>query len=95
MPRRVQVWTALVAMLLLHYLQLRSRFAWSLSNLLALLRMNLFTHRHLWALLDQPYSAPPPIDVPHQEVLALGESAQQSPRPDRASRPKPVPNPGK
>jgi hypothetical protein len=65
-------------MLLLHYLQLRSRFAWSLSNLLALLRMNLFTDRHLCVLLDQPYSPPPPIDVPHQEVLALGESAQQS-----------------
>jgi Transposase DDE domain len=36
---KVQVWTALIAMLLLKYLQLRSRFAWSLSNLVALLRM--------------------------------------------------------
>jgi len=80
-------------MLLLHYLQLRSRFAWSLSNLLSLLRMNLFTDRHLCVLLDQPYSPPPPIDVP-QEVLALGESAQQSPRPDRASRPNPSQIPG-
>jgi hypothetical protein len=46
-PMKVQVWTALIAMLLLKYLkylQLRSRFAWSLSNLVALLRMNLFTH---------------------------------------------------
>ena len=32
---KVQVWTALIAMLLLKYLQLRSRFAWSLSNLVA------------------------------------------------------------
>ena len=68
---KVQVWTALIAMLLLRYLQLRARFAWSLSNLLALLRMNLFTHRDLWAWLDQPYTAPPPIDAPHQEALAL------------------------
>ncbi len=68
---KVQVWTALIAMLLLRYLQLRSCFAWSLSNLLALLRMNLFTHRDLWAWLDQPYTAPPPVDAPQQEALAL------------------------
>jgi hypothetical protein len=68
---KVQVWTALIAMLLLRYLQLRSCFAWSLSNLLALLRMNLFTHRDLWAWLDEPYTAPPPVDAPQQEALAL------------------------
>ena len=33
---QVQVWTALIAILLLKYLQLRSRFGWSLSNLVAL-----------------------------------------------------------
>jgi len=69
---KVQVWTALIAMLLLRYLQLRARFAWSLSNLLALLRMNLFTHRDLWAWLEQPYTAPPPLDAPQQEALAFG-----------------------
>ncbi|MEW5888002.1 MAG: IS4 family transposase [Pseudomonadota bacterium] len=42
---KIQIWTALIAMLLLRYLQLISRFGWSLSNLAALLRMNLFTHR--------------------------------------------------
>jgi Domain of unknown function (DUF4372)/Transposase DDE domain len=42
---KVHVWTALIAMLLLTYLPLRSRFAWSLSNLVALLRMHLFTPR--------------------------------------------------
>ena len=50
----VQIWTALIAMLLLRYLQLRARFAWSLSNLVALLRMNLFTYRDLWAWLHAP-----------------------------------------
>jgi IS4 transposase len=49
---KVQVWTALIAILLLKYLQLRARFAWSLANLVALLRMNLFRHRELWAWLD-------------------------------------------
>jgi len=49
---KIQIWTALIAMLILRFLQLRSKFHWSLSNLLALLRMNLFTHRDLWAWLD-------------------------------------------
>ena len=35
---KTQVWTALTAMLLLRFLQLRSQFGWALSNLLALLR---------------------------------------------------------
>ncbi len=69
---KVQVWTALIAMLLLKYLQLRSRFAWSLSNLVALLRMNLFTHRDLWAWLHQPFEGPPTVLTTTQGDLALG-----------------------
>jgi hypothetical protein len=62
---KTQIWTALIAMLLLRYLQLSSRFGWSLSNLVALLRMNLFTHRDLMAWLDEPFSTPPdPQDSP-------------------------------
>jgi hypothetical protein len=68
---KVQVWTALIAILLLKYLQLRSRFAWSLSNLVALLRMNLFTHRDLWAWLDRPFDGPPTVLTTTQEELAL------------------------
>jgi hypothetical protein len=56
---RIQIWTALIAMLILRFLQLRSRFGWSLSNLVALLRMNLFTHRDLWAWLDKPFDVLP------------------------------------
>ncbi len=69
---KVQVWTALIAMLLLKYLQLRARFAWSLANLVALLRMNLFTHRDLWTWLDQPFEGPPTILTASQGVLDLG-----------------------
>ena len=68
---KVQVWTALIAMLILKYLQLKARFAWSLSNLVALLRMNLFTHRDLWAWLDRPFEGPPAVLVTVQEELAL------------------------
>jgi Domain of unknown function (DUF4372)/Transposase DDE domain len=68
---KTQIWTALISMLLLRYLQLSSRFGWSLANLVALLRMNLFTHRDLMAWLDQPFTTPPdPQDNP-QAVLAL------------------------
>src|SRR5208283_758301 len=35
---RIQIWTALIAVLVLRYLQFRSRFRWALSNLVALLR---------------------------------------------------------
>jgi IS4 transposase len=68
---KVQVWTALIAMLVLKYLQLRSRFGWSLSNLVALLRMNLFTHRDLWGWLDRPFEGPPAVLTTTQGVLAL------------------------
>ena len=56
---KIQIWTALIAMLLVRYLQRSSRFGWSLANLVALLRMNLFTHRDLMAWLDQPFTTPP------------------------------------
>jgi hypothetical protein len=68
---RIQIWTALIAMLLLRYLQLRSTFSWSLSNLVALLRMNLFVHRDLWAWINQPFDKPPEIPEPVQGDLAL------------------------
>jgi Domain of unknown function (DUF4372)/Transposase DDE domain len=70
---KIQVWTALIAILILRYLKLKSKFSWSLSNLVALLRMNLFTYRDLWAWLDQPFGILPQGEAtPHQEVLAFG-----------------------
>lgn len=68
---KIQIWTALIAMLLLRYLQLISRFGWSLSNLVALLRMNLFTHRDLRAWLDQPFTEPPDPMAHPQATLPL------------------------
>lgn len=56
---QIQIWTALIAMLVVRYLRLRSRFGWSLSNLVALLRQQLFVHRPLWSWLNDPYQAPP------------------------------------
>jgi len=68
---KIQIWTALIAMLILRFLQLCSQFNWSLSNLVALLRMNLFTHRDLWAWLNQPFEVLPVLYEPEQLRLAL------------------------
>jgi hypothetical protein len=56
---RILIWTALIAMLLLKLLQFRSRIDWTLSNLIALLRWNLFTHKDLWKWIDDPFLPPP------------------------------------
>lgn len=55
----IQIWTALIAILLLKWLHYLSKAKWSLSNLAAMLRLNLFTYRDLRAWLDQPFSTPP------------------------------------
>ena len=65
---QVQVWTALIALLLLKYLQLRARFGWSLSNLAALLRQQLFVYRDLFAWIDQPFRPPPRLDTAAEQI---------------------------
>jgi IS4 transposase len=62
----IQIWTALIAMLLLKWLHYLSKAKWSFSNLAAMLRLNLFTYRDLQAWLDQPFSTPPLIPQPDQ-----------------------------
>jgi hypothetical protein len=56
---KTQIWTALIAMLILKYLQMKSSFGWSLSNLAALLRQQLFIFRDLCAWLNNPLEGPP------------------------------------
>lgn len=65
----VQIWTALIAMLLLKFLLLKSTYGWSLSNLAAMLRFNLLTYRDLWAWLNAPFEVP--IITADTEQLAL------------------------
>lgn len=65
----IQIWTALISMLILRYLQLKSQFDWSLSNLIAMLRFNLFSYRDLWSWLNAPFSSPDP-PTPVQLALA-------------------------
>src|SRR6202795_2690592 len=65
---KTQVWTALIAMLVLKYLQLKCKFSWSLSNLAALLRQQLFFYRDLYVWLDDPYQAPPALVGLHDDA---------------------------
>jgi hypothetical protein len=67
---RIQIWTALIALLLLKWLHHVSQAKWSLSNLASMLRMNLFTYRDLSAWLDNPFGTPPML--PASEQLSLG-----------------------
>ena len=68
---QIQIWTALIAMLVLKYLQMRSTFDWSLSNMIALLRQQLSVYRDLWTWLNNPYQAPPRLVVAEQLALGL------------------------
>jgi hypothetical protein len=68
---KTQIWTALIAILLLKFMQLKSSWHWSLSNLAAMLRFNLLTYRDLWAWLNDPYGVPIQEPTAVQLTLAL------------------------
>ncbi|HEX4489011.1 MAG TPA: IS4 family transposase [Terriglobales bacterium] len=68
---RTQVWTALIAMLVLKFLQLKSTFNWSLSTLAALLRQQLFFYRDLYEWLNDPFQSPPALAGVHDDPRQL------------------------
>ena len=55
----IQIWTALITILLLKYLKQRGKYNWSMSNLIAFLRMSLFLKHCLVEWLDKPFK---PLD---------------------------------
>lgn len=75
---KIQIWTALIALLLVRYLQLHSRLQWHLSRFVALLRHQLFVYRDLWRFLDDPFEGPPPLRTdyvaPQLSLFALIEA---------------------
>ncbi len=68
---RIQIWTALIAILLLKWLHHLSKAKWSLSNLASMLRLNLFTYRDLRNWLDDPFQTPPLLPESEQLTLVL------------------------
>lgn len=69
---RIQIWTALIALLLLKWLHHLSKANWSLSNLASMLRLNLFTYRELTKWLHNPTETPPLLPVAEQLTLVMG-----------------------
>ena len=73
----IQIWTALIAMLLVKFLKFKATLNWSLSNLVAFLRWNLFTYRDLWDWLNRPEDTPPLEPPPRQLPLPMRSLGQQ------------------
>jgi hypothetical protein len=65
---KTQIWTALIAMLLVKILHMRSSFGWHLSNFMVLLRQQLFVYRDLWKWIDDPFQAPENTLPPQLEL---------------------------
>lgn len=51
----IQIWTALITILILKALKASAKFGWHLSNLVAFIRLNLFVKIELQLWLDKPY----------------------------------------
>ncbi|HET9131584.1 MAG TPA: IS4 family transposase [Terriglobia bacterium] len=66
---RIQIWTALIAILLLKWLHHLSMARWSLSNLASMLRLSLFSYRDLRTWLNHPFETPPHVPIPQQLPL--------------------------
>ncbi len=51
----IQIWTALITILILKYLKQLAKYNWYLSNLVAFIRLNLFVKIDLIKWLDEPF----------------------------------------
>jgi len=58
----IQLWTALITILILKALKALAKYGWHLSNLVAFIRLNLFVKISLQEWLDNPFV--PPKDTP-------------------------------
>lgn len=66
---RIQIWTAMISLLIIRWLYHLSKMKWSFSVMSAMLRLNLFTYRPLPEWLDRPYETPPAVPVPEQQLI--------------------------
>lgn len=66
----IQIWTALITILVLKALKAMAKYNWYLSNLVAFIRLNLFVKVDLQKWLDKPFDEhPPPKEKVVQGVL--------------------------
>lgn len=55
----IQIWTALITILLLKLMKYSAKYNWYLSNLVAFIRLNIFVKIELQKWLDKPFDKPP------------------------------------
>jgi hypothetical protein len=63
---KIQIWTALITILILKALKASAKYGWHLSNLVAFIRLNIFVKISLCEWLDNPFEAgnsPPKANV--------------------------------
>ena len=51
----IQIWTAMITILLLRYMREIAKYSWNLSNLIGFIRINLFVKMDLIAWLNNPF----------------------------------------
>jgi IS4 transposase len=54
----IQIWTALITILILKHLKAMAKYSWHLSNLVAFIRINIFVKIGLQKWLDKPFIEP-------------------------------------
>ncbi len=59
----IQIWTALITILILKALKAMGKFNWHLSNLVAFIRLNIFVKINLQDWLDKPFEEPPKVEL--------------------------------
>jgi hypothetical protein len=57
----IQIWTALITILILKALRAMAKYKWHLSNLIAFIRLNIFVKINLQQWLDKPFDEPPKV----------------------------------
>ncbi|WP_375578832.1 IS4 family transposase [Marivirga tractuosa] len=57
----IQIWTALITILLLKVMKHQAKYNWYLSNLVAFIRLNVFVKIKLQKWLDKPFEDPPKV----------------------------------
>ena len=62
----IQIWTALITILILKALKAMAKYKWHLSNLVAFIRLNIFVKINLQQWIDKPFednNSPPQIQI--------------------------------
>ncbi|MBN1185366.1 MAG: IS4 family transposase [Bacteroidales bacterium] len=65
---QIQIWTALITILILTFLKIKAKYQWHMSNLITFIRLNLFVKIDLWEWINQPFIRP---KEPNSDQLSL------------------------